>query len=107
MTPDIAQDSPQLGPCVFGEAGEAGVGVTHRRAQLDRLKSGLGKLLDRAGKVLGDHLPDRPRLTPNGHAKRIGAKLRAPADRNPATAAFVAAFLKNSLLEIADIYASL
>ena len=44
-------------------------GVTDRRAQLDRLKSGVGKLLDRAGKILGDHFPDRPRLTSNRHAR--------------------------------------
>jgi hypothetical protein len=31
----------------------------------------------------------------------------ALADKNPATAAFAAVFLKNSLLEIVDIYASL
>jgi hypothetical protein len=31
---------------------------------------------------------------------------RAPADSDPATAAFVAAFWKNSLREIADIHSS-
>src|SRR6266403_2492278 len=72
----IAQDSPELGSRVFGETGEARIRVTYRRAQLNRLKSGLGKLLDRAGKVLDDHLPDRPRLTSNWHAQRIGAKLQ-------------------------------
>jgi hypothetical protein len=71
----IAQDFPQFGPFVFGEAAEAAIGVSHRRAQLDPLKSGVGKLLDRAGKVLGDHLPDGISLTSYGHAKRIGAKL--------------------------------
>ncbi|HTF23213.1 MAG TPA: hypothetical protein VK937_04760, partial [Candidatus Limnocylindria bacterium] len=40
----IAQDSPELGSRVFGETGEARIRVTYRRAQLNRLKSGLGKL---------------------------------------------------------------
>src|SRR5262249_11888082 len=72
----ICQNSPEFGSRVFGEAGEAGIGVTYWRAQLDRLKSGLGKLLDRTGKVLVDHCSDRPRLASDWDAKRIGAKLQ-------------------------------
>ena len=53
--PCVAQDLAQFGTFVFGEAGESVVGVANRRAQLDRLKSGVGKLLDRAGKIFGDH----------------------------------------------------
>jgi len=40
---------------------------------------------------------------PSGLARSSGA----PADRNPAAAALVAALLKNSLLEIRDIHTSL
>ncbi len=72
----FAQNSPQLGSRVFAKASEAVFRVTYRRAQLNRLKSGCGKLLDRAGKVLGKHFPDRPRLTSNWHAQRIGAKFQ-------------------------------
>src|SRR6266478_815152 len=72
----IAQNFPELVSGVFGEAAEAELGVTYRRAQFNGLKSGNGKLLDGAGKVLGNHLPDGPGLAPNGHAKRVGAKLR-------------------------------
>src|SRR5262249_45560163 len=79
----IAQDSSELGAFVFGDATEAGIGVTHRRAQLDRLKSGLGKLLERAGKVLGDHRSDGIRLASNWHAKRIGAKLQCARGQEP------------------------
>ena len=46
----VAQNPAQLGALVFGEAAESGVGVTYRRAQLDRLKSGVGKLLMVPGK---------------------------------------------------------
>src|SRR6266849_4089174 len=74
----IAQNFLELGSRVFGEAGEAELGVTYRRAQLDGLKSEGRKLLDRAWKILGDHLPDSPRLTPDRHAKRIGAKFQGP-----------------------------
>jgi hypothetical protein len=42
-----------------------------------------------------------------GRPSGLARSRRAFADRNPATAALVDAFLKNSLLEIADIYASL
>src|SRR6267378_1066789 len=72
----IAQNSSELGSRVFGETGEARIRVTYRRAQLNRLKSGLGKLFDGAGKILGDHVSDRPRLASEGHAERIGAKLQ-------------------------------
>src|ERR1039458_1487325 len=75
LDPQIAEHSAQLGPFVFGETGEAGVGVTHRRAQFDRLKTDLGKLLDGAGKVLGDHIPDGIGLASDWHAQRIGAQL--------------------------------
>src|SRR2546429_1764543 len=61
----IAQNSLELGSRVFGETGEARIRVTYWRAQLNRLKSSLGKLLDRAGKVLGEHVSDRPRLASN------------------------------------------
>jgi hypothetical protein len=41
-----------------------------------------------------------------GRPRGLARSTRALADRNPATAAVVEAFLKNSLLEIADIRAS-
>src|SRR5439155_24859350 len=72
----IAQDSSELGAFVFGDAAEAGIVVTHRRELLDRLKSGLGKLLDGTGKCLRDHSSHGIRLASNWHAKRIGAKLQ-------------------------------
>jgi len=71
----VVQNFAELGSGVFGEASEAGIGVTCRRAELNGLKSGVGKLLDGAGKVLGNHFPDGPGLAANGHAKRIGAKV--------------------------------
>src|ERR1022692_2521507 len=83
LTPQIAEHSAQLGPFVFGEAGEAGVGVTHRRAQFDRLKTDLGKLLDGAGKVLGDHIPDVIGLASDWHAQRIGAQLPCARRQDP------------------------
>src|SRR5947207_3373011 len=45
--------------------------VTYRRAKLDGLEPGVGKLLDGAGKILGDHLPDGPGLAANGQAQGI------------------------------------
>jgi hypothetical protein len=42
-----------------------------------------------------------------GAPRGLARSVRAFADRNPATTAFVAACLKNSLLQIADIHASL
>src|ERR1022692_1016436 len=83
LDPQIAEHSAQLGPFVFGEAGEAGVGVTHRRAQFDRLKTDLGKLLDGAGKVLGDHIPDGIGLASDWHAQRIGAQLPCARRQDP------------------------
>jgi len=62
---------------VLAEASKTGIGVTYRGAQLNGLESSAGKLLDRAGKVLGDHLADRPGLAPNRHAQRIGAQLES------------------------------
>src|SRR5260370_42585773 len=70
----IGQNFPEFGSAVFGEASEAELGVTYRRAQLDALKSGLSKQLDGGGKVLGDHLLYSPGLTPHGQAKRSGMK---------------------------------
>src|SRR5260370_13562749 len=72
----IGQNFAEFGSAVFGEASEAVLGVTYRRAQLNGLKSGLSKQLEGAGKVLGNHLLDSPGLTPNGQAKRVGAKFQ-------------------------------
>ena len=41
--PCLLQDASQFGSLVFAEAAESGVGISHRRAQLDRLESGCGK----------------------------------------------------------------
>src|SRR5882757_9043423 len=72
----IAQNFLEFGSAVFGEASEAVLGITYRRAQLNGLKSGLSKQLDGGGKVFGNHLLDSPGLTPDGQAKRIGAKFQ-------------------------------
>jgi hypothetical protein len=42
-----------------------------------------------------------------GKPSGLARSVRAFADRNPATAVLFDAFMKNSLLEIADIHASL
>src|SRR5260370_21727182 len=61
----IVQNFPDLRAPVFGEAGEAVLGITHWRAQLDGLKSGLSKELDGGGKKLCDPFLDSPRLAPD------------------------------------------
>src|SRR5215467_9445121 len=68
----IAQDFPKLGRRVFGEASKAGIGITHGRAQLNVLKSGVSKDFDSARKVFGDHFTDRPGLAANWEAEGIG-----------------------------------
>src|SRR5262249_36536505 len=68
----VAQNFAQLHWAVFREAGEIVVGVAYRRAQFDGLKSGLGKLFDGAGKILGDHLPNRPGLASDRQAQWVG-----------------------------------
>src|SRR4029077_6061166 len=72
----IAQNFAKLASLVLAQASETVFRVTYRRAQFSRLKSGVGKLLDRAGKILGDHLPHRPSLTSDWHVQRIGAQLQ-------------------------------
>jgi hypothetical protein len=64
----ILENPPEFGPRVFGQACEAGIGITYRRTQLNGLKSSLGKVLNRAGKVFGDHGSDRPGLTSDWQA---------------------------------------
>jgi hypothetical protein len=64
----IAQYFAQLGAFVLGQATKALAGVTDRLAQLDRLKSRLGQLLNRAGKVLGDLFSNGPCLASNRQA---------------------------------------
>src|SRR5258708_16499127 len=77
----IVQNFAKCGAFVFGKAGEARIGITDRRTQLDGLKSGGSELLDGAGKILGDHVPDRPSLASDGHAERIGGKTRRSSGR--------------------------
>src|SRR5205814_7618632 len=73
---EIAQDFAQLRAFVLGEAGETRIGVAHWRAQLNSLKSGVGKLLDRTWKITTDHGSHGIRLTSNRQRKWIAAKLQ-------------------------------
>jgi hypothetical protein len=73
----IAEDSPQFGTFVFGDDAEAGVSITHGRAQFDSLEAGIGELLDGSGKVLADHGSDRIGLAPDGHVQGIRAEVRS------------------------------
>src|SRR5260370_4206205 len=54
----IVENFAEFGSGIFGEAGEAGVGVTYRRTELNGLKSAGGKLHDCAAKFPGDQLAD-------------------------------------------------
>ena len=64
----------EFGTFVFGETAEAEFFVADRRAQLDGLKAGIGKLFERAGKILGDHLLNGPGLAANGKAQGVRAE---------------------------------
>src|SRR5579859_1080068 len=76
--PGVVQDFADLPSRIFAKPREPRIRIPYRRAHLDALKSRRGQLLDRARKILRDHLPHRPRLTPNRRAQWIGAKLQPP-----------------------------
>ncbi len=70
----IGENFAKLRAGIFGEASEARIVVANGRAEFHGLKSSSGKLLDGAGKILGDHFADGPGLATDGEAERIGAK---------------------------------
>src|SRR6185312_14105294 len=78
----VAENFSKLGSLVFGETRKS-VTIPYRRTQLDPLKSSVGKLLDRTGKIAADHRSDRIRLTSNWQPERIGAKFDRGGGQKP------------------------
>src|SRR5262249_119301 len=70
----VAENLLELGAFVLGEPTETIVGIANGRTQLHGLKASLGKYLERAGKVFGDHVPHRPGLAPDRHTQGIGTE---------------------------------
>ena len=73
----IGENSFEFGTFVFGKAAEAEFLVADRRTQLDRLKAGVGKLLDGAGKIFGNHFFYGPGLAADRETERICAELES------------------------------
>src|SRR5690348_12501493 len=74
----ITQNLPEFGSFVLVKAAEAVLRVTGRGAEFDTLETGVRQLLERAGKIFGDHFAYRPCLASDGQAKGIGVEPKDP-----------------------------
>src|SRR5215469_12799228 len=70
----VAQNCLEFRRLIFCESGEAGIGITHGRAQLNTLKSRLSQPFKGPGKIPRDQISHRPGLAPDGQTERVRAQ---------------------------------
>src|SRR5215469_4645993 len=70
----VRQNSLEFRRFVLPEAGKSGIGITHRRTQLNALETRLRQPLQGPGKILGDQKSYRPGLAPDREPQRLRAQ---------------------------------